>query len=71
MEDGEWDYSNYEKAEWIDENSDTPHDESFFELYDKSVNLSTDLCKEFMEFVNSRNCDIQFTHNYDMKGRKK
>ena len=71
MEDGEWDYSNYEKAEWIDENSDTPHGESFFELYDKSVNLSTDLCKEFMEFVSSRNCDIQFTHNYDMKGRKK
>ncbi len=45
MEDGVWDYSNYEKADWTDNDGNT-RDDSFFELYEKSKTRAAEIIGE-------------------------
>ena len=71
MEDGEWDYSNYEKAEWVDNTNGEKHDDSFFEMYDNSLEFSAQLCEKFGEYIQNKNTNIDFTGNFDMKGYKR
>ena len=71
MEDGEWDYSNYEKADWVSNVSGETHDDSFFEMYNSSAQLAERLCRKFDEYIENGNTNIDFTGNYDMKGYKR
>lgn len=69
MEDGDWDYSNYEKSDWTDSAGNT-RDDSFFELYDSACNLARSLCGKLAQYVDSGHTDVDFTGNFNMKGDK-
>ena len=70
MEDGEWDYSNYEKANWTNKNDNTVHDDSFFELYEEATAESRRLIGLLDNYLDANHTQIDFTGNFDMKGAK-
>lgn len=69
LEDGRWDYSNFEYSLWknpFDPEAQAVSD-SFFELFDRSGQDSAALCMQFLQTVGRGGPAVDFTGNYSMK----